>query len=65
MNLDDLKPFWEAYKQEAQTEKIWQEADIQLIIQSNASQKMFISQLRYWLMNTSMYLLLILCTNGC
>jgi hypothetical protein len=65
MNLDDLKPFWEAYKQEAQSEKLWQEADIQLIIQSNASSEMFASPLRHWLMNTSMYLLLILCTNGC
>jgi hypothetical protein len=65
MNLDDLTPLWQAYKQDAQKENIWQEADIQLIIQQKSANQSLTSRLNYWLMNTGMYIFLILCTNGC
>jgi hypothetical protein len=65
MDIDDLKPFWQAYKAQCKEDNLGQMPDIQTIINQKPSKSVVVFRRNYLLMNSSIYLFLLLCVNGC
>jgi hypothetical protein len=65
MDIDDLKPFWQAYKAEWKEDNLGQMPDIQTIITQNPPRPTAVLRRSYVWLNSGIYLLLILCVNGC